>query len=568
MHKTARRCKAPRGRLLVLTACCGLAWPALAVPPVLDYAPPQAKGVVVFNNVRSAADDMRAFMEACQLPELDGPAQMMLEEVNGQGVRADGSAAFFSMGPGELVVLLPVSDYKAFVTAHGGVGAGVEQITFGGEEVFVKPIEGGYAALSDQDWLVEGWTPGQNQRQRFVESMGPRALEAAEAADVFIVGDIAALADDWRQGYEGLKGMAMMMGGPNAQGIASLDPLVNAFLTDAQSGVVALDLGADGLTARLLSKFKEGSLLAGLFAGNSDTGDLLEHVPDVPFAMALAMDTGSPSMRSLLSMVLQNMPQDQGNQVRMMVDMINNTTGSAFVMGAPTMQEMSIGAGAFLRTAAFYRTPKPEQLKDAVAKSMEMANGQRIEQNGMTMLTTSSYKPKARTIDGVTVDEWGMQINVQGNDEQAMQAQMAMSMIYGSNGAGGYVAGTDNGLVMTMSRNSQMLTQTLQTAQQGGGLGANEQLRTIAAKLPGNRAAEIYIGVDKLLGIGAAFLGDIPPMPPVGLVAASGHGTAEIAVHVPQQVITQVMELGMMFGEMGQPGMEFEDEDDAEAPSF
>ncbi|NRA58593.1 MAG: hypothetical protein HRU13_10825, partial [Phycisphaerales bacterium] len=87
---------------------------------------------------------------------------------------------------------------------------------------------------------------------------------------------------------------------------------------------------------------------------------------------------------------------------------------------------------------------------------------------------------------------------------------------------------------------------------------------------PDNRAFEMYIGVDRLLGVGAAFLGEIPPMPPIGIVAASGGDTAEIALHISPAVIAQGMELGTMFGAMGGmggPGMDFEDEDEG-GPAF
>ena len=54
-----------------------------------------------------------------------------------------------------------------------------------------------------------------------------------------------------------------------------------------------------------------------------------------------------------------------------------------------------------------------------------------------------------------------------------------------------------------------------------------------------------------------------PPMPPIGIVAASGGDTAEIALHISPAVFAQGMEHGTMFGAMGGmggPGMDFEDE--------
>lgn len=564
MLKSARSFEGLAGRMSCVVAACGLALsaPALAKPQVLDWVPTDASGVIAVNNLGGAMGDLRAFYQASNLPPMEGEMQAMLSEVDGIGVDASRSAAFFFVGGDtNSVMLLPVTGYNEFVTGRGGVGAGVEEIEFGGQSVFVKKINDSYAAMSDRDDFLEMWEPANGHLEAHASAIGSRSLSAAESADLFIVGSIASLAEDWRQSYEGMKGMAMMFGGPEAaQGFGAIDPLVGAFLTDAQTGVVTFDFAADGVTARMLSKFKEGSMLGGLFQGKSSTEGLLARLPDMPFALATAYDTSAPGMQSILGMMQEGMGDEIAGQGRAMMDMMNNSSGGAMVLGAPSMQEMSIGAGAFVRSAAYYRSDEPGKLQKALAEGMKIADGQRTEQNGLVITTNTSYRPEARVIDGVTVDEWGVTTNIEGEaNEQAMQTQMAMSMMFGSNGLGGYVAPTENGVVMTMSRNSQMLTQTLESASNGGGLGTNQSIETISAKLPGNRALEVYIGVDHLLGIGAAFLGDIPEMPPVAIVAASGDGTAEIALHISPVVISKGMELGMMFGGMGGPGMDFED---------
>lgn len=575
MIKSARSFDGLAGRIACVVSACGLAIsaPAMAAPPVLDFVPEGAPGVVAINKLGSAMGDLRAFMTASNLPAAGGDMQAMMAEIDGVAVDAGGSAAIFFTGGenGESILLLPVTNYKEFVTARGGVGAGVEEISFGGQDAFVRKVSDTYVAMSDNDFTLEDWEPTKGHRAAHVASMSKRSLDAAEAADVFILGSIASLANDWRAGYEQMKGMAMFMAGPEvAQGLASFDPLLTAFLTDAQTGVVAIDFGGDGVTARLLSSFKEGSMLAGLFSGKSSTEGLLANVPDMPFAFAAAYDSSSPGMRSIMGLVQGGMGDQPPAQAKAIMDIMNNSSGGAAVIGAPSMQEMSFGAGAFVRSAAYYRSDSPAKLKAVLAEGLTSVDGQTADQNGITVSTNATYRPEARTIDGVTVDEWNVATNIEGEaNEQAMQAQMAMSMVFGNAGLGGYVAPSKNGIVMTMARNSQMLTQTLGTANNGGGLGTNNAISAISAKLPDNRALELYIGVDNLLRIGEAFLGDIPPMPPVGIVAASGDGTAEIALHISPAVVAQGLQLSMMFGPMmgGAPGMDFEDEDDR-GPAF
>lgn len=563
-----------RGPLACMVASCGLAGPALAVPTVLDFVPADASGVVAINNLGGAKTDVMAFIAASNLMEMMVELPAVLTELDGEAINAGGSAALFmasGVGAEEAIVILPVTNYTQFVTSRGGVGAGIEEVEFGGETVFVRRVSDTFAALCPNEDILEDWQPTAGHRAAHVAALGPRAQRAAEAADVFIIGAISSMAADWRESYEGMKGMAMMFGGPEAaQGFAAIDPLVGAFLTDAQTGVVTLDFAGDGVTARLLSRFNEGSMLAGLFSGQSDTQGLLERLPDMPFGFATAMDTSSPGVRSIMGMITSNLGADAPAQMKAMMEIMNASSGGAMIVGTPTMQEITIGAGAFVRSAAYYRSNDPARLKKALADNVLAANGQKTEQNGMAITTNTVYRPEARKIEGVSVDEWGMTTEIEGDpsDPMAMQAQMAMSTIFGSSGLGGYVAPSDNGVVFTMSRNSQMLTQTLASAKAGTGLGANAAIRQISAKLPDNRAMELYIGVDHLLGIGAAFLGEIPPMPPVGIVAASGDGTAEVALHISPAVISQLSQLGMMFGGMG-PGMDFEDFDDFDdEPAF
>jgi len=569
--------------VLTATAClsaCGLATPALAAPDALDYVPAEAVGVVSVSNLDDAVSDLRLFAQAATLP-LDGEeVAWLLEAIESPTINAQGSSAVFML-PGEFgplpVLVLPVTDYGAFVESFGGVGSGVEEIEFNGQTSYVRSAGEGYAALSPDAEVLDGWEPKAGGAARIHESVGARARAAAGDADVVIVGSLTDLADDWRQGYEQGKGMAMFFGGAQAaQAFEAIDPLVGGFLNDMQTGVVALDFEADGVTARLLSRFKEGSRLAGWFDGSSSTGELLGRLPNQPFGLAAAGDLSSPAITTILGALTKAVPEAQQEQMRASMAVLENMSGGAFVMGAPSMQEMSIGAGAFVRSAYYMRSDEPAALREAFATAMRQADGQVQEQQGMTVTTTASYREDAREIGGASVDEWSMASNFQADPEAgqqamqaAMQAQMAMGMMFGNQGMGGYVAQADGGLVMTLSRNSDMLTRTLASAEAGNGLTANEAIRAISGKLPQNRAFELYIGVDQLLAAGAAFFGEVEPMPPVGIVAASGEDTAEIALHLPPAVIAKGIELSEMFGQMGAaPGMGGNQDDNGGGPAF
>ncbi|MEO1007336.1 MAG: hypothetical protein AAFX79_02090 [Planctomycetota bacterium] len=544
-------------------AACGLAASASAqsLPSSLDFVPTQAAGAIAVANLGSAMADLQAFAGAAQLPLGGGALEAVMGELDGDAINGDGSAALFFL-PGErepqVVLLMPVDDYGAFVGARGGVGAGVEEIEFAGEEVFVRRAGNGHAAISDAGDLLDAWEPAGGNLAAHGAAAGARAAAAAGDADVIIVGNLASLTAEWREGYEGVKQMAAMFGGPEAaQGFAAIDPIASAFLNDAGAGTIAIDFEADGVTARVLSRFKEGSLLASLFNGGSNTDDLMAHLPKQDFGLALAYDTSSPAFKSVVGLLAQGLPQDNAN-LQAGLELINNSSGAAFVMGAPTPQQLTIGAGMFVGSAAYFRGDDPAALRDSLATATRAADGQVQEQQGLVVTTTASYTENARKIGDIDVDEWSTMSSFQPAEgagpealQAAAQAQQVVGLMFGLSGPGGYVAQTEDGIVMTMARNSEMLSSAVASANAGGGLASDAELRAISSKLPGNRALELYIDADQLLGAAQAFLGPVDPMPPIGFVAASGSGTAEIALHLPPAVIAKGVELGTLFGAMG-----------------
>ncbi len=167
-----------------------------------------------------------------------------------------------------------------------------------------------------------------------------------------------------------------------------------------------------------------------------------------------------------------------------------------------------------------------------------------------------------------------MNMSVDPNDPNAMQAQMAMQqqmMLMGGTGPQGFIAVSDAGLIQTMSRNSELVSKALKTTAETS-FASDARITEAASNLPGNRIAEGYLDVGeviKLVGSAAAMFGaEVPAvdgeMAPVAMGLVGDGGGLRMRTHVPQSVITTVIKTAR---EMG-AGMEIEEGDGGGAPRF
>lgn len=586
-------------RLTVLAGTALLCLPAWAdVPGALDRVPTDAVMVAAIRDLDQFHARFGKLLKDLNVPTDDSKFGMALALVETPGINRKGSMALAMMPEakpekgaaamdeggdaeeetdeeaGPLVMVIPVSDYGAFVKAFGGeAGAGaIVELTgpkdsdaFSGP-MFAKDIGGGYAAMGPVKGVVEKFDGSGGHLAAHTKTLGVVGGRIADKADTIIVANVVAVGPKVREGFAGMKQqfeMAMAMAGNAGQGGAGMmtiaDAAVENFLRDAQVGIMGLGLDDGGVWMDLGAQFKDGSETAKLFQGKGKAGAVTGRLPDQPFLLAMGLDTSAPGVKQILrNLAKASVPPagaPGGGMPNMAADLaksIDTINGYSMVIGTSP----GLMSGGLLANASFYcSTNDPAGYIRMMNDTMTAMNGKTVE--GMTY--KCSYEPGAATIAGVKVDKWSSQMTIDPNAPTAMQAQQVQMMMFGAQGGpGGFMATIDKGVVGTMSQNTPLMTSALESALGKKGLSDNADVKSASEKLPADRTAELFIGVRAIIDLIGGFvpgLAEKAPatLPPIALGMVTSDGGTHLRIYVPIQVITTVKSIGEgMGGEEGE----------------
>jgi hypothetical protein len=203
--------------------------------------------------------------------------------------------------------------------------------------------------------------------------------------------------------------------------------------------------------------------------------------------------------------------------------------------------------------------------KDMLATENEMMK--LTGAGGLGMKFTST--PNAKTIDGVTLDQFSATFNGQPATPQEQQMMMIMKMIYGPNGMTGYVGATGPDQVIgVVGGNDELLASAVAAAKTNSDALAKGPAAKVTAGLPQNRIAAFYVQIDTIattvLDVMAArgMPGGVklpPNLPPLA-GAIDTDGTAIRADgYIPAQTVQSLIAAGMQMWLQnmqggGQPG--------------
>lgn len=548
-----------------------VAMPALALPQALDRVPTGAAAFVGIENLREFQTEALGLATALNMQQAIQPLQLAGMMLNTQGLNRDGSAAIaFMAGPdGQLdfeaemppmVLVLPVSDFAAFVGQFGGqAGQGVLPLNLMNNEVFIKDLEGDYAAMSPSRALLDGFAGNSGNLAGIKSRLGNVGNRVADDSDMFFAIDVQQISGQLTQAAEGFKQqmdmMAMMMGdqaqGMDQMGSAAVD-FAEMFVRDGSVAIMGLALDGDGVGMDFAAQFKQGTELANMFDAEGSARSLLNHVPGNDFLFAFAIDSSSAKVKQLFGELAEfGAAMNQGMGMGMgpmdLSKMVQSQDGMAFVMGNPPAIMMG---GLFANTVQFTKTSNPaESLAQAKTMMAEM-NG--MAQQGMTFNTR--YTDNVSTVEGVKVDGWSMTMQFDQSDPAAQQAQMGVMMIFGpAGGPSGYYAAVDNGLITTFVQSQPLMTTAINAARNGNGLGKSAEITSVSEHLGSGNIVEGYIGVrsiaQQLQGVMAMMGGGGPQMnipadlKPLGMAASMSDGGAHTRIFVPQGVIKMAAEL-------------------------
>jgi hypothetical protein len=168
--------------------------------------------------------------------------------------------------------------------------------------------------------------------------------------------------------------------------------------------------------------------------------------------------------------------------------------------------------------------------------------------------TTIAVKPDAATVDGVAFDQFSMKTDFNGNNQQAMQMQQMMAMMYGPNGMSGYIgAVSDKAALVAFGIDSQspLLADAIASAKSGKDVVSSAKtLQAVDAQLPKQRAAVFYVYIDRFVstiahyaqGFGMPVHINMPAdLPPIGAAVSSDGTTVRIDGFVATPLVTGVV---------------------------
>lgn len=544
----------PRVLTMAVAALTALAGSVFAqVPSALDRIPSDAAVAISIKDVGKLRAGIEGLAKALGVPAADMEGFMKIDQVlKMQGADANGSAAVGIMSldgdEPEAVAVIPVRDYAAFVKNFGGTGTGLEEIKLDNHPVFIKSLDGGFAAAGPDKGLVEKFGGKAGNGKAMEGMIGASGRAISSKSDIVIIANVSKLGDKIKESMQGFKdglGMAMMMAGGDVD-LGFFDTFGETMARDASAGIVGANISEDGLTLDFATQFKEGTEYAGYFSSRGKASSLLAALPNQPMLFSMAIDVSSPGMRSMMKN-LQSFAKKlqpgggQGDNPGMFpADWSENAEGLAFQIGNSPSPLGSL----LVNTVAFIKTSNPDKVSKAMKDGLTAMNGKTVQ--GLTY--TTAYQENVK-VGELTADGWSMKMSADPEDPVALQANQMNSMLFGPNGLSGYSYKTEGGVIMTYAKNQDLLNKTVASLKGGENLIADPEIKKIAAALPAERTFEGYLGVQSLMETIMGVVGmmgmapnvNIPEnIPPVGMGATTDGGALRFTVVIPTKVITSV----------------------------
>jgi len=563
----------------------------MASAQALKQLPEESLLVLKIANLTATSTKIAAFSQALGLqafaPDLADPLGWAERESGfTKGVDKAGDVAFAYIDPASagvekeksLVILVPVSDYAAFITNFPDAKAegDVTQVTMkgGGTDPGFISQWGTYAAISPSKDVVSKKPAG----------VTPTKLAQAEldGKDFVLFANLPKLRSALQPEIGKLKEKAMeevekkLNEKPEAKayipaarvGVNQLVGVVEAFLRDADAATVSVNIGTEGLSFTVLSDFQPDSYLGKLTAGvkNTETS-MLAGLPDGKYFF-FGGGTASPVVaktltNDLIGPVVDELKKIDGPEaanVKTIVDyidgmntMADKTEGAAFGIIQPTGP---LGVEAIIQSLTIIHGDSAA-LKDSYTKAMQASSeiSKLASGNELTDVKTT-ITPAARTIDGVAFDQYKVDMIFDPAKPEAAQMKQMMTFMYGPDGTTQYVAPIDakNTMVFMGVKDETVAGAIKAVKANENALAKIDGVKAVAGQLPASRAFEGYIPLDNIVmsavgyaqGFGMPVKFQLPPeLPPIGFTAGTEGSAIRADYYVPTQLISSLISAGL-----------------------
>jgi hypothetical protein len=554
---------------------------------VLDQVPSDAVVVIKVHNLKATSDKIAKFAEALGLaavsPEFADPLGSMLEHMKiKEGLDNTGDLAFVvtkgALDGGNpedaLMLLMPVSDYKAFVGNFQNVKSEGAISTFNTVEGGTKEMHsaqwGKFAAITNDKTMLANKPAGLK--------LSALASREAKEKDAFIYANIPALAEkalpELKKAREQGTGEIDKAIGDNADakqfsgvikaGMGQIISVAEGYLRDATSASVSLHLNDEGLAASMMTEFKPGSYGGKIASQLKNTNEpLLGGLPtnrkffaaggvvnDPQVSVKVASDFMDPITKELAA---TESGKNFAHAIEAWKKSASATKSATFGYPVPTG---ALGADSILQSIMVVRGDSKaiadgqKAVLSAVGDFMKMAP----KNKGAEM--NFELTPGAKTVGNVKLDSYEYKMTMDEGNPQAQQAQQVMAFIYGPNGMGGTFGAVDaKTFILVQGGTDKLLQDAVKAAPDAKDtISETAQVKRVAAQMPAKRVMVEYVFLDNMItsgvkyaqGFGLPVKMQLPPnLPPIGL-AASTEGTAmRFDAFVPTQLIQSVVAAGM-----------------------
>lgn len=589
--------------VLFLMACLAPALhvaPAQAespLPDVLKLAPKDAQVVIVVPNIQTLRKKFDTFAESLGLKNMPGyvnPVDEIKRELNvGDGFNENGSALIvmsklenaIENGEDPLVtVAVPVSNYDKFIAPYKPTKEGdLHVFDAGGETVYTRK-SGKHCIMSPTKSLVADFKPG-NNTDAIAKAAGTLGKRYLASSDVSIYVNVESLAPILRQkldeGYrdmadlfdafgQGDDAQAQMMKTSKAMASMFIEGL-DSMLRDTTVAVLAGDMDSKGIGMTFTAQFREGSQLAKIFPGGGNASNLLAKLPGDPYMFAGAMDFNGINLAKIADTMAKQMPKDGGwiaDMMKQSLPLMAKAKGMAMVYPVPQNPAGILGGFGGI---SLVETDDPDgylKLNQKYVKSMnslKMDLGPDAEGKPMQLTFASKYDANVFEIDGVSVDQYQIKMNMPPELLRQMGPMAGVMMGMGMTNQTGYVAKKGKYVLMTTLADTNMVKAGLKALSDGKGLGAEgPTAKTRKVGLPGKTAGEFYISVGGIIKTVQPFIAMMAPngpqiqvpenLPPIAMGLSAQDSGMAVRFYAPMPLITWIKDFAMQMQAGGGQG--------------
>jgi hypothetical protein len=552
---------------------------------VLDNVPADALAVLKVKNLQATSTKIAKYCNdlgvAALVPQLNDPLKALEDKLKiSQGINATGDLLVVFLNPPEgqdgpdkaMIILFPVSDYKTFL-------ANFPDAQTDGDVTQIKMAD------SPQPGYIANWGTfaAISPSKDLVSQKPTTSLKLTTSGDKELsTKDIAVYAN-----FDAIRGVLQPKLAEHREEILSqaeqaikrspngekMGPLVHAianqmlnvadaFLRDADSATWGATIGDDGLSTTATADFTPGSYLGNLVASVKNTTDpLLAGLPSGKYlffsGFTLDPTMASKAFSDLVDPVAKELTatgpdmQPINDYVALVKTAVGAIKGGSIGIVAPTG---ALGQEALLQEEVVY---------DGDAKTLSDSM-----QKGATMmpdifkalgLPADAYKitftPNAKTVDGQSFDSMTTVVTPDPSSPMAQQQAQIMALMYGPSGMTMLTGANGDHFIAATGVSDAQLSALIATSKTGDApLAALDPVKKVAAELPTNRAAELFIPVDQIVTTGLTYAKQFgfampvqlpPDLPPIGETISTDGGTVKVDSYVPTSLVQSLVAAGM-----------------------